>query len=231
MKDGEIVESGTSRTRSSTTRAAVHIQLLNAVPHLGAVVATEGVEIASTSPKNWTRRHPDDTAVPSRPSRRCRRGPGASSCHRRPPMPTCRPAETAVARDRGRRTPSSTADVDATKRSGAPEVCRLVVDLRGVSGRVPASGAHPGIPGGVRLRPADRARRGRRSGRGVRLRQDHHRPGHRRAAAVRRGWHGRRGRHQHGQAGQGRACARSAQRRQLRVPGSGLVAEPPAAGR
>ena len=95
--------------------------------------------------------------------------------------------------------------------------------------RVPEAGPGPGVPRRRRRQPERRARRGRRARRRVRLGQDDDRPGHRRAAAVRRG-RGDRSRHEHGRHLQERPRARATQR-ELRVPGPGLVAQPPPAGR
>ena len=47
MKEGRIVETGTAREIFRHPQQAYTRQLLEAVPHLGSVVATEGVEVAS----------------------------------------------------------------------------------------------------------------------------------------------------------------------------------------
>ena len=90
-------------------------------------------------------------------------------------------------------------------------------------GRAPAFRAVDGVT--LTVEP----RRGGRPRRRVRFGQDDHRPGHRRAAAVRRG-NGNGARHRHGRDLQGRP-ARGPPRRQLRVPGPRLVAQPATPGR
>ena len=100
---------------------------------------------------------------------------------------------------------------------------------RGRRHRVPQARPGPGVPGRRRCLVDGRARRGRRSGGGVRFGQDHHRSGDRRPAAVRRG-QGCDPRHEHGRHRQGEVAPDPA-RREFRVPGPRLVAQPAVADR
>ncbi len=148
MKNGEILESGSADKIFHHPEQPYTQELLDAVPHLGAVVAAEGVEIAAhldeelglvdipTATDGAVAAEPVDAGA----------APGAAVV---PPeaadADVSAAAETAVA---PRPQPAvithvDDGEVDPTKRAGPPEGVPLVVDLKAINVEYPKRGRVP----------------------------------------------------------------------------------------
>ena len=183
MKDGKIVETGTSPRRSSTTRSTrTRSSCWTPCPTWVRSCRAK----ASTSP---------NTSADDRSRARACDAATGRTIHVGGAGPRAGPARS----------------VDDRRRRGARRSRRggLRRRPRATSRSSTRNGAAPRRSGRSNdFDLSDRGGRGRRPGRRVRLRQDHHRPGAGRAAAVRRG-HGAGRRGQHGRSCQDAAAGSS----------------------